>query len=244
MAEIPSSIFDASCPADEALEKAIEATLLHDDDTGGWLIAWRESTGRHLIASRWLDANELVFRECALVTASASSVGDEQMMALAFAILNEPKDSAVHVLQHIPASASSASSHESWAHRMFKQYVLGDGGAPPGRVTASLERVTWALGVASLNMHSVSHPCRGVLGILSSMMEHSCEPSAIVEIGGSGVGSSTSSIMLTLRTTRAVAPGESLSICYVGYDLVKEERRRRLLFQHGFKCVCKRCGRV
>lgn len=83
-----------------------------------------------------------------------------------------------------------------------------------------------------------------VLGILSSMMEHSCEPSAIVEIGGSGGGSSTSSIMLTLRTTRAVAPGESLSICYVGYDLVKEERRRRLLFQHGFKCVCKRCGRV
>lgn len=161
MAEIPSSTFDASCPADEALEKAIEATLLHDDDTGGWLIAWRESTGRHLIASRWLDANELVFRECALVTASASSVGDEQMMALAFAILNEPKDSAVHVLQHIPASASSASSHESWAHRMFKQYVLGDGGAPPGRVTASLERVTWALGVASLNMHSVSHPCIG-----------------------------------------------------------------------------------
>ena len=44
----------------------------------------------------------------------------------------------------------------------------------------------WALGVASLNMRSVSHPC--LLGILSSMMEHSCEPSAIVEIGGSGGG--------------------------------------------------------
>ena len=59
------------------------------------------------------------------------------------------------------------------------------------RDRTSLERITstdhvWALGVASLNMRSVSHPC--LLGILSSMMEHSCEPSAIVEIGGSGGG--------------------------------------------------------
>ena len=56
------------------------------------------------------------------------------------------------------------------------------------RDPTSLERITWALGlgVASLNMRSVSHPC--LLGILSSMMEHSCEPSAIVEIGGSGGG--------------------------------------------------------
>ena len=74
------------------------------------------------------------------------------------------------------------------------------------------------------------------MGLLSSMMEHDCEPSARVDIAPPAQGNT-----LTLRTVREVALGEVLSICYVAYDLQTDERRRQLLFQHGFHCKCKRC---
>lgn len=79
-------------------------------------------------------------------------------------------------------------------------------------------------------------PSRGVLGLLASMMEHSCKPSAAVSIAPVSEGS-----VITLRTKRDVYAGEKLSICYVDFDAPVDERRRQLEFQHNFLCQCERC---
>ena len=235
----PSSIFAASCEQDTALEEAINAQLLHDDDTGAWQIGMSVHAGRNLIATRWLRSGELIFREHPIVAARAVAIGEEQLMSCACAILDASDDlrAAARSLQHLPSSPSAANSFESWAQRMYRQTYMDAAGVGAGGSSPSLEDVTWALGVASLNMHSSSHPCRGIIGVLSSLMEHGCEPSAIVEIGKATEGS-----VLSLRALRDIAPGHPITICYVGYQLPTDERRRRLQFQHGFRCTCQRCG--
>ena len=95
-----------------------------------------------------------------------------------------------------------------------------------------MEDMSWALGVASNNVHAAHEPPRGVLGILASMMEHSCTPSCILEVGPTKRGS-----MLTLKTLRPIEEDEPLSISYVSLTLPFEERRRALRFQYGFECA-------
>ena len=103
-------------------------------------------------------------------------------------------------------------------------------------MTLSEDAIRWALGVASVNVHGRSDPPRGVLGLLASLMEHSCSPSARADVGSAAEGS-----VVTLRTTRVVRAGESLSIAYVARDAPVDERRRQLRLQHGFVCACERC---
>ena len=94
----------------------------------------------------------------------------------------------------------------------------------------------WALGVATTNAHGVMAPERAVLGLLASMMEHSCAPCACVRIGRVEEDSA-----ISLIATRAVEAGESLTISYVPTGRSVTDRRSQLLFQHGFRCNCERC---
>ena len=98
-------------------------------------------------------------------------------------------------------------------------------------------RVVQPFTFTARTLHAARKPTRGVMGLLASMMEHCCEPSARIDVAPEARGSA-----LTLSTVRDVAPGESLSICYVGYHLPTAERRRLLRFQHGFVCECARCA--
>ena len=98
------------------------------------------------------------------------------------------------------------------------------------------QRARHCLGIASVNVHGAERPRRGVLGVLSSMMEHECSPSARVTLGDEAGGS-----LLSLRTLRRVVKGESLSITYVPAYQPTAVRRGQLLQQHGFTCRCVRC---
>lgn len=111
-----------------------------------------------------------------------------------------------------------------------------DGSALQHRL--QIPTVRWAIGVALINAHSASNPARGVLGLLSSMMEHSCEPTASVEIAPE-----TEDSLISLRTLRPVPAGSPLSIAYVPTDWPRAERRRVLRVQYGFLCQCPRCCR-
>ena len=142
-------------------------------------------------------------------------------------------------MQSVELEDEAAENLEQWTQRIFTQLFMRDDDDDNGPLVATptLEACKWALNVASTNVHAAREPTRGVVGVLGSMMEHSCEPSATLEIGSSKDGS-----LLTLKTSVDVEEGESLSICYVGYHLPREERRRQLTFQYGFRCECKRCS--
>ena len=59
----------------------------------------------------------------------------------------------------------------------------------------------------------------GVLGVLASMMEHSCAPTCELEVAIPRQGS-----VITLRTIADVEAGQALSISYVGLNLPTAER--------------------
>lgn len=109
-------------------------------------------------------------------------------------------------------------------------------------VAFDLPMVTRCLGVASVNAHGAGngyegdHLSRGVLGLLCSMMEHSCDPTTDVSFASESSGS-----VVSLHTRREVPAGAALSITYVRPELARDERRRILLVQHGFVCRCARC---
>lgn len=100
----------------------------------------------------------------------------------------------------------------------------------------SVHEVRWALGVAYINGHGATEPTRGVLGLLSSMMQHDCDPTCSVEFAPMSEGSTVS-----LRTLRQVQAGELLSISYVEMEWSTAERRAALDLQYGFFCRCSRC---
>ena len=81
------------------------------------------------------------------------------------------------------------------------------------------------MGVASLNTHGCDdRPSRGVLGLLSSMPRHDCDPNALLRVGPAAAGS-----VLSLYTLRDVAAGEPLSISYAVRYAPTVVRRRQLL---------------
>ena len=110
-------------------------------------------------------------------------------------------------------------------------------------VPRNIPLLRWALGVASVNSHGAGRgfddsndATRGVLGLLCSMMEHSCVPSSSVYFAPEDQGS-----VVSLRARRDILPNEALSIAYVCPEWTCAERRRVLLIQHGFVCGCPRC---
>ena len=101
----------------------------------------------------------------------------------------------------------------------------------------------WAKGVAAVNCHGAGGNAldpnfqrRGVLGLLSSMMQHECSPSCVVHISSADSGS-----LVSLHTIREVLPGELLSISYIGGYQTSSRRRKLLQSQHSFTCTCPRC---
>ena len=234
----------------EDMEDAIRAHLATHPAAAepAWRVAWRPDVGRHLVAARDLAANEAVFSEAPLIVAAAKSEEPAAslrgvMAAVAVQMLCEPRSSPVHLLQEADFSADGdgglAGSLRTWvlgalhALRSRPPLVRPDG----SEVALSEEVVRWAISVASVNVHGRPEPERGVLGLLSSMMEHSCAPTACAEVASAAEGS-----VITLRTRHAVRAGERLSISYVARDAPAVERRRQLRLQHGFVCACERCA--
>lgn len=230
------------------LEQAICARLAIDAPACSWRIESRPGVGRFLVAARDLAANETVFSELPLVVAAPAADSKEQVLrseivAVATQLLCEPPGSPARLLQEPDFSSDEdgalAGSFRAWTLDVLRALQLrpqplvrADGTA----VTLSEGMLRWALGVASVNVHGRSDPPRGVLGLLASLMEHSCSPSASADVGSAAEGS-----VVTLRTTRVVRTGEALSIAYVARDAPVDERRRQLRLQHGFVCACERC---
>ena len=258
------TIFAVPRATDFALEAGILQQLLPpergNDDDAAWLVSWKSEVGRCLVAARALPAGSIVFREQPLIVAPAASAGEDLMAASAIKLLaaSQAADAAddeeeeqqeehasdlcrqgraTRLLQGVELEDEAAENLEQWTQRMFTQlFMRDDDDSGPLEATPTLEACKWALNVAATNVHAARDPTRGVLGILASMMEHSCEPTAMLEIGPTKEGS-----VFTLKTSVDVKEGDPLTICYVGYHLPRDERRRQLAFQYGFHCECKRC---
>lgn len=79
-------------------------------------------------------------------------------------------------------------------------------------------------------------PC---VGVLSSLANHSCAPSAAV----SGVwDSKVGAVQLRLYATRALEAGEEVTTPYVSGRLPPDMRRLYLANRYGFTCACARCA--
>ena len=230
-ASLESYIYDSICSVTSVEEHAWD---LRDGQVG-----------RHIVAARFIPAGSIVFSESPLIVAEATSFGERalrgEMAAAAVALLQLPAGrscEAARLLQ-TPKGLPERSRKNLALWALQLQMALGarnvtrEDGSPVPRTRDS---TLWALGVSSINAHHASEPTRAVIGLLSSMMEHSCMPSCEMEIASVSDGST-----LTLRTTRDVQQGESLSITYLDCDAPVTERLGQLAFQHGFICRCERC---
>ena len=145
-------------------------------------------------------------------------------MPVAAALLRDAENAASNTLQSNPVQGSQFQSLQS---RFTASLKAASAPLP------SPARIEWAIGLASTNTHASSdEPRRSVLGVLSSMMEHACNPTATISIGPAAQGST-----LSLHTQRDLRAGEPLSISYtIRYAPTAE--RRRVLASHEFLCRC------
>ena len=162
----------AAASLDDELEIAIRSSLVKsaDDPERMWKIRWSEATGRHLIATRFMKRDTVVFRETPLIVAEASASGERalrgEMAAAAIELLRLSPGGPARLLQEpkLAADSSSANSLKSWAHDILnalrtRQYTRRDG----SRVPRTVDSTMWALGVASVNVHvhGVSNVLKG-----------------------------------------------------------------------------------
>ena len=160
----------AAASLDDELEIAIRSSLVKsaDDPERMWKIRWSEATGRHLIATRFMKRDTVVFRETPLIVAEASASGERalrgEMAAAAIELLRLSPGGPARLLQEpkLAADSSSANSLKSWAHDILnalrtRQYTRRDG----SRVPRTVDSTMWALGVASVNAHGVSNVLKG-----------------------------------------------------------------------------------
>ena len=163
--------------ADVELTHAISRQLLHSGDDALWRIARNDAVGRRLVAAKDLPAGTLVFQERPLVvaeTAKAPAGLQFGPMPVAAALLRDAENAASNTLQSNPVQGSQFQK----IHSSFTAGLKAAGIKP------SPARIEWAIGLASTNTHASSdEPRRSVLGVLSSMMEHACSPSATISIG-------------------------------------------------------------
>lgn len=199
----------ASRERDAALLASIHPRLTFDSHC--WSIEWRPIAGRCLVAKRPIAAGMHIFTEMPLIVARGGSGG------VARAILALDRESAefdgVCQLQGCTAIAGREATEE-WAKRVAAINVHGAGG----------------------NVVDPSFQRRGVLGLLASMMQHECAPSAIAHISSVDEGSAVS-----LYSIRDLAVGELISISYCGSYQPTATRRQLLKSHYGFTCVCLRC---
>lgn len=225
--------FLAACEcraADVALHQAVQTHLRSPPGTPAWRIEWREGRGRVLVAARDLPAATLVFCEHPLVVAAVVDAGGDAHNGEAQAVGSALLDMTAEAAAVLCSPAHVAGTAEATA---FAKAAEAFAKACPKH---DPQRARHCLGIASVNVHGAERPRRGVLGVLSSMMEHECSPSARVTLGDEAGGS-----LLSLRTLRRVVKGESLSITYVPAYQPTAVRRGQLLQQHGFTCRCVRC---
>jgi hypothetical protein len=231
--------FLAACQhraADGALHHAIQGSTRSLLPAGQplWRIEWREGRGRVLVASQDLERGTLVFCERPLVVAPVVDTGDAanrgEAQAVASALLAMPAEATALLCS--PAHGADTAEAASLA-----KAADAFAAACP---TRDARRARHCLGVASVNVHSAARPTRGVLGVLSSMMEHCCSPSAMVTVGAEE-GMEEGGSLLSLRTLRRVPAGEALSISYVVAYQPTATRQQQLRQQHGFTCGCARC---
>lgn len=160
----------AAASLDDELEIAIRSSLVKsaDDPERMWKIRWSQATGRHLIATRFMKRDTIVFRETPLIVAEASASGERalrgEMAAAAIELLRLSPGGPARLLQEpkLAADSSSANSLKSWAHDILnalrtRQYTRRDG----SRVPRTVDSTMWALGVASVNVHGVSNVLKG-----------------------------------------------------------------------------------
>jgi len=195
-----------------------------------YTVVWRPRVGRTLAATRALPCGALVFGELPLIVARDTE-GLGEAMAVATELLRggPVMDVAARLLQTAqhPTAQARAELRAAAADLLAKR---GDEQPP-----CTLEQAVWALGLAAVNTHGAGD-C-AVLGLLSSMPQHDCDPNCFIHVGPRGGGSE-----LTLRTTRHVAAGEALCISYCPIYLPRSVRRAQLYEQHGFVCECERCA--
>lgn len=154
-----------------ALQRAIAASLLTSSNS--WEVRTARSYGgRHLVSTRTLPADTIVFQEQPIVVGEAIAMKDQaalpgELIACATELLNLPPDSSARLLQPAAPSPESRSARmlEKAAEQLLK-HMERDAAA-----TDSLDYIKWALGVSMVNCHGATKPDRGVLGVLASMME-------------------------------------------------------------------------
>ena len=221
--------------------------------------------GRTLVATNFIARGSVVFHEQPLVVAEASNSGPTPLRggvpAVAVELLRRRlRDTApFNQLQHRAPVLQNSNVHErqqpaedelrARLHRRLSRFAnreewvrdiqssiamqhASDFATPP-----TMPDVAWALGVASINAHG-GRDGQARLGWLSSMPEHSCAPTAEIDIGSDN---EISGLCLKLVTIKDVAAGEPLSIAYVATTWPYAERQLVLSLQYGFHCVCERC---
>jgi hypothetical protein len=235
---------DLAAHTGESLEEAIQRSVIPSQQEGcAWEIRSRAGVGRYLVATRDLAPEAVVFSERPLIVAEEAMDLDEdsplrsEMAQVASKLLRLPPGGPAEQLASpvLPHGSASEASLDEWSSDLLAA-MCASGHRCFDQSAPTFEKVRWALGIATTNVHHRSRPNRGCLGLLASMMEHSCQPSSIVDVGPMESGS-----VLTLRTKRRVRAGETLSISYVEYSMPVAERQAALLFQHGFACECPRC---
>lgn len=202
-------------------------------DTRPFTIVWRPLVGRTLVATVPLPCGAVVFCEDPLVVATdVDDLGEAQAVAAELLRGGAASDVAARLLQAAqhPTARARAELREAAADLLEKR-----GATIAGRdASCGLKLAIWALGVAAVNTHGAHD--RAVLGLLSSMPHHDCDPNCTIHVGPPASGS-----QLTLRTLRPVAAGEALCISYCPIYLPCAARRAQLYQQHGFVCGCRRC---
>ena len=245
------------CGADEhtRVVRTITSRLIYNDDTA-WMLTSGDG-GRSLVARRAMPAGTRVFTEKPIVVAYPEE-SEDLIEAVTRKVLDlvcwrlcherfEPSGDFAVVCE-LQSGPGTTRGNEDWARSLAKINAHGAGGT---LIDPARQR-------------------RGVLGVMSSMMQHACNPSCVIHIGspmkggsdsgrdsgrdsgsGSGSGSDGASdsgsddgdegSLMSLHTIRDVAEGELLSISYVGAYQPAGRRREQLLAQHGFVCECARC---
>ena len=207
----------AARSADVALPKLRElfaSRLAYD--SSAWTIELSSRAGRSLVAAGSIPAGTRVFTERPIIIAARQPI-----IALTATV-------ATRVLELERTSSDFAAA-----------CVL-----QPSEGGCLIGSAEWAREVAVINVHdaggtAVDPTRRGVLGLLSSMMQHECSPSCVLKIAPAEKGS-----LVSLYTIRDVQPGELLSISYVGAYQTTSTRQELLRTQHGFVCSCARCSRL
>ena len=211
-----------SAPPDLAVHKRFCNRLCYD--SGAWTVVERKGAGRCLVASRSIAAATKVFSERPIAIAYPEH--DEDLIAAVTRSLLDcvqwrlnddnrfqPAGDFALVCE-LQSAASARLGSEEWARAVAECNAHGAGGT---LIDPAFER-------------------RGLLGILSSMMQHECAPSCILHVSGADDGS-----LMSLHTIRDVAEGEPLSISYIGAYRPTARRREQLQAQHQFLCACARC---